>query len=97
LSVYIAAMGKEADLYAVKLANELRKIGVSSDTDHVGRSFKAQFKFAGKQNVKFVAVIGDDEIASGNIKLKNMDKGEEYTIALENAAETIRTKVEEGQ
>ncbi|MBQ9833374.1 MAG: histidine--tRNA ligase, partial [Clostridia bacterium] len=36
LSVYIAAMGKEADLYAVKLANELRKIGVSSDTDHVG-------------------------------------------------------------
>ena len=97
LEVYIAAMGKDADMYAVKLANLLRKAGVSSDTDHVGRSFKAQFKFAGKQKARFVAIVGDDELASGSIKLKDMDKSEEYTVPLEAAVETIKSKVEEGR
>ncbi len=97
LNVYIAAMGREADMYAVKLANGLRKANISADTDHVGRSFKAQFKFAGKQKARFVAIIGDDELANGIIKLKDMDKSEEYTVPLENAVETIKSKIEEGQ
>ena len=62
---------------------ELRKNNVYALKDISGRSFKAQLKYADKQNSKYVIIIGDDEINNRKAKIKNMDTGNEELIPLE--------------
>ena len=78
--VFIAAMGDEARLAAWKLAMELRQNGVAAECDHMGRSLKAQFKYAGKLGCPQVVVVGEQELATGQWKLKDMTTGEERTV-----------------
>lgn len=87
VDIYIAPVGDEARNVGLKLAGELRKHGVKTEFDHVGRSFKAQFKYADKLKARFVAVIGEDEVKNGVIKLKNMADGTETALGIEGFAE----------
>ena len=80
--LYIASIGEEADLAAFVLEQQLRAKGLSVDIDHVGRSTKAQFKFADKVGARYVLTIGDSELAAKQAKLKNMADGTEQTVAL---------------
>ena len=78
--VYIASMGDMAQIAAMKLAFELRDNGVYAEFDHVGRSFKAQFKYADKVSAKVVIVIGESELESGEYKVKVMATSEEMSV-----------------
>jgi len=49
----------------------------------VGRSLKAQMKYADKTGAKYVAVIGETEIESGEIKLKSMADSTETVVSLD--------------
>jgi len=80
--IYIATMGDQARLKGFELAFGLRKMGFKAECDHVGRSIKAQFKYAGKLGVRYVAVLGENELNEGKIKVKDMEKGEEITLDL---------------
>ncbi|MBR5192403.1 MAG: histidine--tRNA ligase [Clostridia bacterium] len=82
--IYIASMGEEGSVKAFELANELRIKGVKVDIDHLNRGIKAQFKYADKIKAKFVAVVGENEIANGIIKVKNMQDGSETAVELQN-------------
>lgn len=81
--VYVAAMGDEARLKGFALAFALRGAGLRAECDHVGRSFKAQFKYADKLGARYVAVLGEDELSSNCVKLKNMATGEERQVSLD--------------
>lgn len=81
--VYIASFGEEARLEAFALAAKLRREGLCAESDQVGRSMKAQFKYAGKLKVPFVATLGPDEIAQGQVRLRDMGKGEEQLLPRE--------------
>ena len=85
--LYIASMGEEASLKAFELAYALRREGISVETDHVGRSMKAQFKYADKVGATNVLTIGDNELAEGKAVLKNMTNGDQRTVTLD--AESI--------
>lgn len=80
LTVYVAAVGDLASVAGFKLLQELRGQGVTADIDHMGRSFKAQFKYAAKLGARFVAVIGQDEAEAASVKLKDMATGEETVM-----------------
>lgn len=82
VKVYFAAIGENASLRAFELANALRKKGISADTDHMSRSFKAQFKYADKINAEYVIAIGDNELETGVVKIKKMSDGTETEIAI---------------
>ncbi len=84
---FVAALGENAKKFVTSLVYRLRKAGISADFDVLGRSVKAQFKFADKLRAPFVIVIGDDELANGTYKLKNMQTGEE-SFHLLNEIET---------
>jgi len=79
--IFIANIGDDADLFVQKLVFELRKNGISAERDYNERSVKAQMKYANKINAKFSAVIGDDDISSGKLTVKNMQSGESEEIA----------------
>jgi len=79
---YFAPLGDNAKALSRKIVFELRRKGVSAETDIMDRSVKAQMKYADKIGAKFVIVIGDDEIEKGVVSVKNMADGttEERTI-----------------
>lgn len=84
MDIYIATIGDMARLKASDLISVLRKKGISADMDHVGRSIKAQFKYAGKQGYKFVCTIGENELTTGDLRIKNMKEGKEDSIRIES-------------
>jgi len=71
--IFIAAIGDKANSYAEKMVYELRKEGLSAEKDLMGKSLKAQMKYADKLGAKYSIALGDDEIESGKAVLKNME------------------------
>ncbi len=89
--IYLAPASKDYSAVALKIANALRIEGISAITDLGERSLKAQLKYANKKNVRFLAVIGEDEINTGAIKVKNMDNGETLECALDTFTDSFMT------
>lgn len=91
VDVLIFGMGDAERQKAFELVNGLRKLGFSADTDHVGRSVKANFKYAGKTEAKHVLVIGENELKTGKGNMKEMATGEQTEVSLtaNDIAETI--------
>ncbi len=85
--IYIAPMGENASLEAMRITADLRASGICAQTDVAGRSLKAQMKYADKIGARYTMVLGDDEITQGKAKIKNMDNGEVTEISLEDFAE----------
>ena len=86
LEVYIANYGEKARMAALGLCAALRGEGLRADIDHVGRSMKAQFKYADKAGAAYVITIGEDELDKGEIRLRQMESHEEKTFGLGDAA-----------
>lgn len=81
--IYIAGLGEKAQLKSFELVKTVRSSSLSAECDIVGRSLKAQMKYADKIGAKFSIVLGDSEIESGKAQLKNMETGEKTEISLE--------------
>lgn len=80
--LYIVATGENENIVATKLAYELRNNDIYVVKDINARSFKAQFKYADKIKAKYVIVIGENEISSNTVKVKNMKDGTEKEVSL---------------
>ncbi|HIV03250.1 MAG TPA: histidine--tRNA ligase [Candidatus Aphodoplasma excrementigallinarum] len=81
--LYVASIGAAADAYAETLVYHLRKNGISCEKDRMGRSLKAQMKYADKSGYQYTVVLGDDEIAQKKAVLKRMSDGESVTVELD--------------
>ena len=90
--IFVTYMGENRP-YAFALVQKLRQAGIRADLDHCGRSLKAQFKYANKTGAPLTAVIGDEEAAAGNVKIKRMADGEEKTVSLEEACEAVKALI----
>lgn len=80
--IFIAPMGKRASVAAGTLAERLRAEGVRAEADTMGRSLKAQMRFADKIGALFTMVLGDDELNKGIGRIKEMSTGKEKEISL---------------
>ena len=91
--VFVACLNRQLSLQAFSLLRRFREAGLRADMDHQARSLKAQFKYADKLGAKYVAVLGDDEIERGVVKLRDMSTREEWEAPLETAAEALRERL----
>ena len=81
--IYIGSMGQAASLEAFKLVSQLRtECGLYAECDLIGRSVKAQMKYANKIGAKYSMILGDNELSEGKAKVKNMATGESTELAL---------------
>ncbi len=80
--LYVATLDEESYRAAFPLVDEIRRGGVSAEIDNVGRSLKAQFKYADKLGAKRVLTVGGDELAAGRAKLKNLSDGATIEVSL---------------
>lgn len=87
--VYVACTGPALRGEVFALAGELRARGVRCECDYQGRSLKGQFKQADKLAASHIMVVGEDELAAGSVKVRNMATHEERLVAREQAAAQI--------
>ncbi len=81
--VYILSAGENENIAAMKLSENLRKLGIKVEKDLLERSFKAQIKYADKIKARYLIVIGEEELSLKKCKIKNMTTGEEKEVDLE--------------
>lgn len=89
LDVYLVALGEAADAEVTKQLYKLRSQGLSAERDYLGRKMKAQMKSADRMKARYTAILGDEELASGEIALKSMADGTQRTVKLEDLAREI--------
>mgnify|MGYP000939205654 CR=1 FL=1 len=87
--IYIGAIGDSAGLVCEKLAWQLRSKGISCIKDIMGRSVKAQMKYADKLGVRFSLIIGDTEVESNKAALRDMKTGETKDIHLDTLIDRL--------
>ena len=82
--LYIVPMGEKAADMALQLSARLKADGCAAQTDVMGRSLRAQMKYADKIGARFTMVIGDNELENGEAVLKNMKTGEKIAMKLDD-------------
>ena len=87
--IFIAWIGDNAREYSVRLLHELRSKGIRAEMDTRERNLKGQMKYANKLGAAFTVVIGDDEVSSGELTLKNMENSEQTKVRKEGLADVI--------
>ena len=75
---------------AIETANALRAAGINSEIYFDDKKIKAKFKYADKLQIPYVIVIGEDEVNSGTVTLKNMETGEQQKYLLEEVIKQIK-------
>lgn len=73
-----------------KIASVLRDNNLKVQVDFENKKIAKKFKYADKLNVKYVVVIGEDEIKNNVVTLKNMNSGEQNTVSLEECLKIIQ-------
>ena len=87
IDLFVAGLGDAGRKAGFELVETLRRLGLAVEIDHRGRALRKQLTLANTLNARFLIVLGDNEIAAGKAKLKEMDSGEEHDVSL--APETL--------
>ena len=87
--IYLCTLNKDCQEYANELAQKLREAGVNTAVDLTGKKVGDQIKSADKQKIPYIICIGEDEIKSGEFKLKNLKTGEEKVVNEDNLASNL--------
>ncbi len=85
-TVFVAVLGAQAEAAGGRLVNELRTAGVRVEEDLNRAGLKAQMKAANRVGAALVVLLGDDEVAAGEMSLKDMATGEQVRAPLGAAA-----------
>lgn len=82
IKFYIIPMG--VDMEALSLADTLRSYGYNVDVEMKGRKLKKSLDFANRENIPYVIIVGEDEVKSGKVTVKDMINQNNFEIDLKN-------------
>ena len=83
LDVYIAVLGEGANIKALELVQALRQQGFKAERDYLNRKLKAQFKSADVFATRALITLGESEVETGKVTVKNNQTREEVEVSLE--------------
>jgi histidyl-tRNA synthetase len=90
--VFVAALGDAARDSAFALLRDLRRAGVNAQVEYEGRTLKSQMKRADRLKAPLVYILGDDELARGEVTVKHMAASTQESIARDGAVEFARAR-----
>lgn len=90
LDVYIAVLGEGANNKALEIVQALRKQGFTAERDYLNRKLKAQFKSADTFGAKVLITLGESEIESKQVTIKNNQTREELIVDLNQIQEDFQ-------
>ena len=82
-ALFIGHADAEGARKAHELAYELRQAGVQAESDIIGRSVKAQMKYANKVLARYTMILGQDELAQNAATIKDMQTGEQTPVGFD--------------
>lgn len=88
--VLVVTVSDELEGEAFNLADKLRSEGIASEVDLTARSFKGQMRKADREKRKHVVIIGEDEVTSGKVLLKEMATGEQQTLSVKDLVKKLK-------
>jgi len=93
--VFAVALGDEARRDAFELVTELRRASVQAEFDVMGRGMKGQMKEADRSGARWAAIVGAEELAVGEVTLRDMQSGEQERVPRRDIVEIVRRRFEE--
>ena len=93
--LFIAVLGDQAQKLAFSVCNRLRIMGIQTEMDYSGKSLKSQMKRADKLSSRYALILGEREISENEAEFRDMQKGTQETIGLDDLEETI-TRIVKG-
>ncbi len=97
LDCFVVTLGEKAKEKSVELLYQLRQAGLKADKDYLDKKMKAQFKAADRLNVRYTAILGDNELEENRINVKNMETGEQVEIALDSFITYMKEQAKGGK
>ena len=91
--VYIATLDEASFKKGFTLLDSLRKSGIASGIDYEGRSLKAQMRAADKRDAGFVLIIGEEELKSSKVLLKNMKDKTQESIDMTKIIQELKKRL----
>jgi len=85
----IVPLGERAEAAGQRLLADLRRAGIAADMAYRG-NMKKRLSRANDAGASFALIIGDAELDRGEAQIKNLGTGEQQSVALDRAAETLR-------
>ena len=93
LEVFVAPIKNDLKLKAFEIAQKLRKQGISTDVDLVGKKLKKILSYADTHKINYVVLVGARDLEEGNVTVKNMISGEQEIISIDNIVESLKHKL----
>jgi histidyl-tRNA synthetase len=92
----MVALMNEADLPKyIELANQLRAAGINTEVQLEPKKLGKQFQYASKAGIRFVLVLGEDEMARNTVSVKDMPRELQYEVPRAELAKTLRVEIEQ--
>ncbi|MER5967996.1 histidine--tRNA ligase [Streptomyces sp. NPDC002057] len=92
-SVFAVAIGEEARRILFGKVTELRREGIAADFSFGGKGLKGSMKDANRSGARLAVVAGERDLAEGVVQLKDMESGEQQSVALDALLEAVRAKL----
>ncbi|OZE94866.1 histidine--tRNA ligase [Rhodococcoides fascians] len=92
-AVFGVPLGADAKARIVAIAGELRGKGVSVDLAYGNRGVKGAMKAADRSGAQFALVLGDKELADGNVVVKELATGEQHDVALSEIVSHLEARL----
>jgi histidyl-tRNA synthetase len=90
--VYAVALGDAARRAVFTLVTEMRRAVVQAEFDVMNRGMKGQMKEADRSGARWAAIVGDDELAKGQVTLKDLKSGEQESVAMNDLIRVVHER-----
>jgi histidyl-tRNA synthetase len=94
--VFVAALGEPAREAGLALLRDLRRAGLNAQVEYEGRSLKSQLKRADRLKAPLVFILGDDELARGQVTVRGMATSSQEPVPLERAVDVAKEHAQRG-
>ena len=83
IDAYVIPMSDNEKAYSISICNALRMSGYKTDMDFMSRNLKSNFKQSERLNSKYIIIVGEEEVKTNILTIKNNETKEEYKVKLE--------------
>lgn len=93
VDVYGVALGEEAAREMAVQINKLRRAGIRTDMSYGGRGLKGAMKGADRAGARFALVLGESELAAGEVQVKNLESHEQHAVKLTDLVQELQARI----
>ncbi len=97
VQVLVTQMDEAHLPHCLAIANELRHGGLNTETVMEASKLGKQFKYADRAGIRFVVVLGEDELAKGTVTVKDLRREDQFEVARSELARTLRVELEQSR